>query len=125
MVTRRYTAILVSGISILSLFVGLVASEFIEKREKKNISINTLKEECCEQCGELLKQMPRLLHMTARLQTEALTVIEGYWRGDKQSWCAQASRQKLQSCRDRLTLLQKKIEMVVTEGEQVLKEMHG
>lgn len=106
----------------LGVFLGR-AAEFIEKRSAKTPSVSTLKEECCEQFGEILKQIPQLLRMIAQLQSEALVVIQGYWESDKQSWCAQASRQKLMVCRDRLTMLQKKIDHVIAECEQTLKEI--
>lgn len=119
MVTRRYV---IGIIGILSIAGLGVANEFTAKREK-HISTTTLKEDCCEQFGMLLKQIPSLLHAIAQLQVTALTAIEGYWQGDKQSWCAQASRQQLQLCRDRLTSLQKKIDMVLAECDQALKEI--
>lgn len=119
MVTRRYAIIFTVGLLGI---IGLTAHEFTIKREK-HVSTNTLKEECCEQCGMLLKQIPILLHTVAQLQTTAVAAIEGYWQGDKQSWCAQASRQKLQLCRDRLMNVQKKIDMVLAECDQALKDM--
>ncbi len=101
----------------------IIGAEFVEKREKKNVSIATLKEECCEQFGELLKQIPSVLQMMARLQLESLAVIQGYWEGDKQSWCAVASRQKLLLCRERLTIVHKKINNMLAECEQALKDI--
>ncbi len=126
MVARRYIIKGTLGIFLtIPLVIGLVAAEFTEKREKKNVSTSTLKEECCEQFGELLKQIPHMLQMFARLQIEALTIIQGYWEGDKQSWCAQASRPKLLLCRDRLTILNKKMNNLLAECEQALKEIRG
>jgi hypothetical protein len=104
------------------IFYG-VASEFIEKRPKKNLSINTLKEECCEQFGEILKLVPPLLQSVACIQKEALTAIQGYWQGEKQSWCERASRQKLTTCQERLHLLQARINAVLDECKETMKEL--
>jgi hypothetical protein len=113
------------GISIaLGIYFGATA-EFTEKRNKKNPSISLLKEECCEQFGELLKTVPSLLQSVAQVQTEAVNIIQGFWESDKQSWCEKASRQKLTVCNERLQALQAKINAVLEECQQTLKEVRS
>lgn len=109
---------------IVMLVLGLKA-QFTEKRVKKNPSMSVLKEESCEQLGELLKIFPPLLQAVATFQAEALTIIQGYWEADKQSWCQQASRQKMTACCERLTALHTKIEEVIAECQCTLKEMRA
>jgi len=106
-----FSAVVLVAIGGLVVCLG-VAAEFTEKRLKKAPSMSNLKESCCEQCGEVLKIVPSLLHAVATVQSEAVLVIQGYWEGDKKGWCEQASREKLQQCEEHMRSLQTKISAV-------------
>ena len=90
-------------------------SDFVvTKKAKRPPSLSTCKQECCEQCGALVKAVPpllsaiadnkayiqgdqvrTLLKAVADLQDASLSCLEGYWLSDRSTFCMRASRAEL------------------------------
>ena len=112
---RKITILLV----IVSFISGwCVTEEFVQRRvKKKGPSMATLKEECCRGFGEVLKLVPPFLRKISKVQDHAVCAIQGYWEGDKESFCGQASQQKLEICNERLKKLQANMQEMLKEFE--------
>ncbi len=100
-----------------------IAAQFTQKREKKGPSIATLKEDCCSEFGDILKLIPDCLRKIGDIQEYAVAAIQGYWQGDKTSFCGCASRQKLTVCNERLRRLKQKMEASLTEFGLCIAEL--
>ena len=100
-------------------------ANFTEKRVKKGPSMATLKEQCCEQFGEIVDLVPDLLRKVALVQEQATHAIRGQWQGDKESFCSTASRQKLTSCRAHLETLHGKIAALCTEMDSCVVQLNS
>ncbi len=108
----------------LFLFSGLIFStQFTEKRGKRGPSIGSLKESCCELFGNFLDLNGQLLRRQGSLQSVAVEAVGGYAKGDKESWCEQASKQKLMQCKEKLAQLNEKIEALLAECDAVQREL--
>ncbi|TET36234.1 hypothetical protein E3J61_00950 [Candidatus Dependentiae bacterium] len=120
---KRSVLVAVLSVSVVSVWYGM--AQFTEKRVKKGPSMATLKEHCCQEFGEILKQVPEMLRKVAALQEEAVQAISGYWEGDKESFCSTASRQKLTTCRVRLETLKEKISALCQEVDSCIAELNA
>ena len=120
---KRNRMLALFGVTVLSVWYG--SAQFTEKRVKKGPSMATLKEQCCQEFGDILKQVPNMLRKVAALQEKALQAISGYWEGDKESFCNSASRQKLTTCKARLETLQEKISVLCQEVDSCMAELNA
>ncbi len=120
---KRSIMVAVLSVSVVSVWYGM--AQFTEKRVKKGPSMATLKEQCCQEFGEILKQIPDTLRKVAALQESAVQAISGYWEGDKESFCSTASRQKLTSCRARLETVQEKISALCQEVDSCIAALNA
>ena len=98
-------------------------AQFTQKREKKGPSLATLKEDCCQEFGEILKLVPDCLRKISDVQDLSVAAIQGYWQGDKTSFCGCASRQKLTACNERLHALKQKVEATLREFDLCIAEL--
>lgn len=115
----RFSIMLIIG-STCALFA---AEQFIAKKSPKGPSIATLKENCCEQLVDSIKQVPDLLSQVARFQQQSIIIVEGYWRSDKESFCQKASKEKLASCSAQLKKLNEKTEDIIAQYKKILSEL--
>ena len=99
------------------------AEQFIAKKTAKTPSTAVLKENCCEQLADGIKLVPNLLTQVALFQDKAITIVEGYWRSDKESFCQQAGKEKLSSCSAQLKQLNEKTEEIIAQYKKVLSEL--
>ncbi len=120
---NRNVMLVLLCVSVMSVWYGM--AQFTEKRVKKGPSMATLKEQYCQLCGEMLREVPVLLRKVAALQENALQAISGYWEGDKESFCNSASRQKLTTCKARLETLQEKISALCAEVDSCMVELNA
>ncbi len=116
------------GIATVLMLVAVLttccaAASFVQKREKKGPSLATLKENCCQSFGDVLKQVPACLNSISVVQAHAVDAIQGQWQGDSSSFCAQASRQKLETCTKRLQAVHEKMEALLQEFESCVCEL--
>lgn len=104
---------------VLILFSGVPVlcgdAQFVEKRSKRGPSVSALKQACCEDLGDFLHAVGPCLVAVGELQERAVVAIQGYWQGDKCSFCERSSRAQLAAYKDRLCLLNEKIEGIVRE----------
>jgi hypothetical protein len=107
-------------LSIGAFFAWYGMAEFTEKRVKKGPSMATLKEQCCQEFGEILKQIPDMLRKIATLQEKSIEAISGYWQGDKESFCSMASREKLTTCKAHLELVKAKMSALCQEVDSCI-----
>ena len=122
MVASRLVRIMVLGI-IGSGCMLFAADQFIVKKTKKEPSISTLKQECCQQLVDAVKLVPNLLSHVAVFQQEAIVIVEGYWHSDKESFCECATKEKLASCSAQLKQLHAKTEEIITQYKKVMHEL--
>ena len=108
-------------VSVISVCLGALLlhaakpEEFTVKPKKKNVSVNTLREECCQVCGDLVSILPDALHTIADVQTVSAQMIAGYFESDKQSFCMKADRDKLAQCLERLENIRAAYERLAEE----------
>ena len=109
-------------VSFMLIFSALyLSAQFTEKRTKRGPSMNSLKESCCKMFGDVLQSSAQLFCSLGNMQKQALSAIEGYVDGDKGSWCETASKQKLLTCKEKLSQLQAKIDELVQECADTLR----
>lgn len=99
----------------------LFSAQFTEKRTKRAPSMNALKESCCTSFGGVLHASASLFSSLGSVQTQALQAVEAYATGDKQGWCATASREKLADCHTKLESLHRALETVQRECEEIVR----
>jgi hypothetical protein len=98
-----------------------LSAQFTEKRSKRGPSIGSLKESCCKIFGDVLQSSAQLFCSLGAVQKQALLIIEGYVDGDKESWCETASKQKLMTCKEKLSQLHAKIDEIVQECADTMR----
>jgi len=106
-------------------FVWYGMAQFTEKRVKKGPSMATLKEQCCQEFGDILQQLPDMLRHVAAVQEKAMYAIRGYWQGDKESFCSTASREKLTNCRARLEKVREKVSTLCQEMDSCIAALNA
>jgi len=111
----------VAFVTIVSTF--FLSAQFTEKRSKRAPSMNALKESCCSAFGSVLHASADLLSSLGAVQKQALNAVEAYAQGDKQGWCAIASREKLSRCQKKLELLYSRIESLQRECDDTLSSL--
>ncbi len=108
--------------SFMLIFSALyISAQFTEKRSKRGPSMGSLKESCCKMFGDVLQGSAQLFCSLGAVQKQALSTIEGYVDGDKESWCETASKQKLMTCKEKLSQLHAKIDELVQECADTLR----
>lgn len=122
MVASRIMRIVLSVVVISSCWI-FASEQFVAKKQKKSPSLAALKEECCAQLADSVKTVPSLLSHVAHFQERALTIIEGYWQSDKESFCQQATKEKLDRCSRALKELDAKMDDLIAQYEKVLGEL--
>ncbi len=106
-------------------FCLAVAASFVVKKTNKKPSLANLKEQCCEELGALLLLFPDIMHAMADVQSVAIKTIQGYWEGDKQTLCLQATKDQLESCCKKLTALHEQMDQMKTALAQQASFLQG
>ncbi len=109
-------------VSFTLIFSALyLSAQFTEKRSKRGPSMGSLKESCCKIFGEVLQSSAQLFCSLGAVQKQALSAIEGYVDGDKGSWCETASKQKLMTCKEKLSQLHAKMDELEQECADTMR----
>ncbi len=120
---KRKIILVTLSIGVFSVWYGV--AQFTEKRIKKGPSMATLKEQCCLEFGEVLKLVPDMLRKAAALQEKSIEAINGYWQGDKESFCNVASLEKITKCRARLEMVREKISVLCKEADSCIATLNA
>lgn len=97
--------------------VGIVimrAETFVLPKKKTTVSA-ALKEECCQEMGDVFKCMPRTTKLGAELQEEILKNLTHLMEGNKKNILQSADAEKVKKLTQKLQHLQK-----IMEDTQVL-----
>jgi hypothetical protein len=112
-------------VCILMASVSLVYAAGNGFTKPKTVSMNSLKQQCGEQAGVLLKIIPTLLCSCAQVQTHLVQFLEDIIDANPNGFCSHASKQQVQDRQEKVVLFQKKMESWVREMDAFAKDLQG
>ena len=103
-------------------FCWLVAEQFVltqgaKKRRTGKPSVNTLRESCTEQMGEIMQLFPTIMHHLANAQTHILSHVYAYLDGEKDCFLLRAKREQLVQAQTKLASIKGRL-IVLEAGLQ-------
>ena len=93
----------------------LMANSFVVKKKSKGPSVATLKQECGEELGALLKLFSQILQEMGGIQELGVTKTYELLEDDKQSFFACAGKEQLSCCLEKMRCFKEK--MVAMQSE--------
>ncbi len=88
--------------------------QFVIKKKKKKISVATLKEQCCQSCGDVLRFFPKILKEIAEIQSLELDAVYDLLEGSKDFFFAHANKEQLQELLTAVQVFEQKMHTMHT-----------
>ncbi len=87
---------------LISSCVWHAAGQFVVKKKRKGPSCSTLKEQCCQEMGDILRGFPDLFRTCADIQSLDMQYIDQFLQGEMNTFCPGANKEQLQKTLEQL-----------------------
>jgi len=120
---KKYIPLFLITSFVVSWFI-VSGSFVVEKKKKGGASPAQLREECCQDFGALLQELPQLLRHIATVQELSLRHSEAIITGDKNNFFNRTDKNGLEKCHAKLESGAEKVRRATALMQELVQVLH-